>query len=179
MHMKLHKWAKAVISLVVSFYLFTAFVPMMHYHEDGLNKNNCFICYYNLNYQLQDLPSQWSVHEVISIQIYYVDESATYSPKVVFLFDPSRAPPRFSFVWFHINHYISDFYYKIRALAVWYRLLLRDTYHGYLQAGMSLSSDFSEGEQVYEKISQLVEPDRPLCIFNSSSACRICTGRRQ
>lgn len=98
MHLKLQKWAKAVVPLVVSFYLFTAFVPMMHYHEDGFNKNNCFICYYNLNYQLQDLPSQWSVHEIISVQIYCVDESVTYSPKIVFLFVPSRAPPRFSLI---------------------------------------------------------------------------------
>ena len=98
MHLTTQKWAKVLFPLVVSFYLFTTFVPMMHSHKDGFNENNCSICYYNLNYQLQDLPSQWSVYESISVQIFPFVESVTYIPKIIFLFDHSRAPPPFSLV---------------------------------------------------------------------------------
>jgi hypothetical protein len=98
MHLKSLKLAKVIISFLVSVYLFTGFVPLMHYHKDGVDQNNCPICYYYLNYQCQDLPGQLSFHEFRLFQIFCALESVTYTPKIVFLYDASRAPPQLQLV---------------------------------------------------------------------------------
>jgi len=97
MHKTSLKWAKVIISLLVSIYLFTSFVPMMHHHKDGLDHDGCTICYYYLSYHSQDLPSQSSASEFIFCQKLYLPESVVYGKKIVFRNDPTRAPPQLQF----------------------------------------------------------------------------------
>lgn len=94
MHLNQKQRATVFIALVVGSYLFTAFVPMMHYHKDGVEKNRCTVCYYYLNHHFQDLPSQFSVQKSTSFQIFGVFYCTGNAPKIVFLHDFSRAPPQ-------------------------------------------------------------------------------------
>ena len=98
MHLKPQQRVNVVVPILVGFYLVTAFVPMMHIHKDGIDSNRCTVCYYYQNHHFQDLPGQFSVQQSSSFQIVNVFESFGYAPKIVFLFDSSRAPPRLHLV---------------------------------------------------------------------------------
>ncbi len=91
------KWAKVIISLLVSIYLFSSFVPMIHHHKDGIDHDGCAICYYYLNYHSQDLPSQSSAIAVILFFTFFLSEFVVYCKKIDFCNDPSRAPPQLQF----------------------------------------------------------------------------------
>ena len=93
MHQVSQKRSGAVVALLVVLYLTTAFVPMMHSHQNGVDENSCTVCYYFLNHHFQDLPGQISVDSAISFNILAVSESISNSSKIVLLHDPSRAPP--------------------------------------------------------------------------------------
>jgi hypothetical protein len=97
MRMTSLKWAQVIISLLVSIYLFTGIVPMMHFHKDGIDHDDCSICNYYLNYHSQDLPSQSSVIEIILFHTFSLSEPVVNYTKIVFHNDPPRAPPQLQF----------------------------------------------------------------------------------
>jgi hypothetical protein len=97
MQLTSRKWARVSIYLLASLYLFTGIMLLRHYHRDGIDHDNCSICYY-LNNNYQDLPSQLCICEFILLQIFYLSESVAYTPKIVYLHDPARAPPKLHIV---------------------------------------------------------------------------------
>jgi len=95
--MTLRKWTNVIIVLLASAYLFAGVASLMHFHKDGVDHNNCSICYYYQNYHFQELPVQASVIELLLFQTFTFSKSFVRYTKIVFLDDPSRAPPQLQF----------------------------------------------------------------------------------
>jgi len=87
--------AGVLVVLLVVLYLTTAFVPMMHSHQNSIDENSCTVCYYFVNHHFQDLPGTVSVDNTVSFQVFDVSQNVTNPSIIVLLHDPSRAPPLF------------------------------------------------------------------------------------
>jgi hypothetical protein len=96
--MTLRKGTNVIIVLIASAYLFVGVASLTHFHKDGLDHNNCTLCYYCQTYHSQELPVQPSVVEVLLFQTFTFSKSFVCYTKIVFLDDPSRAPPLLQFV---------------------------------------------------------------------------------
>ena len=92
------KWAKVIVVLLASAYLFVGVASLMHFHGNSVDHNNCPLCNYYQNCQHQDLPGQAFVIQLLILQTFSLSEPVVRHTKVVFHNEASRAPPQLQIV---------------------------------------------------------------------------------